>query len=51
MRALPLSGVTKYQDQQQEVPLATNDVVVLMSASVKSGAQGVRKMTTSRLLC
>jgi sigma-B regulation protein RsbU (phosphoserine phosphatase) len=31
MRALPLGGVTKYQYQQQEVTLAGNDVVVLMS--------------------
>ena len=31
MRALPLGGMTKYQYQQQELTLATNDVVVLMS--------------------
>ncbi|HQR31676.1 MAG TPA: SpoIIE family protein phosphatase [Blastocatellia bacterium] len=31
MRALPLGGMTKYQYQQQELPLAVNDVVVLMS--------------------
>ncbi|MFN7944135.1 MAG: SpoIIE family protein phosphatase [Blastocatellia bacterium] len=31
MRALPLGGVTKYQYQQQEVALAENDVVVLLS--------------------
>ena len=31
MRALPLGGVTKYQYQQQEVTLAENDVVVLLS--------------------
>ncbi|MBS1810831.1 MAG: SpoIIE family protein phosphatase [Acidobacteria bacterium] len=31
MRALPLGGVTKYQYQQQEVTLAADDVVVLMS--------------------
>ncbi len=31
MRALPLGGMTKYQYQQQELRLAVNDVVVLMS--------------------
>ncbi len=31
MRALPLGGMTKYQYQQQELTLAANDVVVLMS--------------------
>ncbi len=31
MRALPLGGMTKYQYQQQELTLATDDVVVLMS--------------------
>ncbi len=31
MRALPLGGITKYQYQQQELTLAVNDVVVLMS--------------------
>ncbi len=31
MRALPLGGMTKYQYQQQELTLAVNDVVVLMS--------------------
>ncbi len=31
MRALPLGGMTKYQYQQQELALAVNDVVVLMS--------------------
>ncbi len=31
MRALPLGGMTKYQYQQQELTLAVDDVVVLMS--------------------
>jgi serine phosphatase RsbU (regulator of sigma subunit) len=31
MRALPLGGMTKYQYQQQELILAVDDVVVLMS--------------------
>ncbi len=31
MRALPLGGLTKYQYQQRELTLATDDVVVLMS--------------------
>ncbi len=31
MRALPLGGMTKYQYQQQELTIAENDVVVLMS--------------------
>jgi serine phosphatase RsbU (regulator of sigma subunit) len=31
MRALPLGGLTKYQYQQQDLILAANDVVVLMS--------------------
>ena len=31
MRALPLGGMTKYEYKQQELTLAANDVVVLMS--------------------
>ncbi len=31
MRALPLGGMTKYQYQQREFTLSTNDIVVLMS--------------------
>ncbi len=31
IRALPLGGIAKYQYQQQELTLATDDVVVLMS--------------------
>lgn len=31
MRALPLGGMAKYEYKHQELPLATNDIVVLMS--------------------
>jgi serine phosphatase RsbU (regulator of sigma subunit) len=42
MRALPLGGVMKYQYQQQELTLAADDVVVLMSDGLpeRFNAQG-----------